>query len=78
VSQQPRQSEINVHDHITHHVANFAALIPLLSFSFNGPAILTFVSAALAIVWYCIIIGEKVYHWTRKRKTELAPPDTDD
>lgn len=58
--------------HATHHVANLATLLTaVLSLTLNGPAVLTYTSAALAIIWYVILIGEKIYQWTRKDKYDL-------
>ena len=60
---------MNWHDHAAHHAANIAAIvIPTLSFSLNGPAVLTYTTSVLGIVWYGLLIGEKIYHWTKRRK----------
>jgi len=60
------------------HVSNLAAVIPVISLALNWPVILTCTSAALAIVWYVILISEKIYHWTKKNKYDLEKLNSDD
>ena len=57
-----------VQDQVIHHAANTAAVtFPLMSLLLNAPQILTVVTAILGVIWYSILIGEKIYNW-RKRK----------
>jgi uncharacterized integral membrane protein len=57
-----------VQDHVIHHAANTAAVaFPLLTFWLNAPQILTITTAVLGVIWYCILIGEKVWSWRRKK-----------
>jgi hypothetical protein len=54
-------------DQVIHHSANAAAIvIPVMSSWLNGPLILTYLTGALGIIWYCILIGEKIIAWKRR------------
>jgi hypothetical protein len=62
-----------IHDHIfqdpvVHHGINAAAvLIPTVSFLLQAPPYLTVLLSLLGIVWYTILIAEKLISWLRKR-----------
>lgn len=57
-----------VQDQVVHHAANTAAVtFPLMSLWLNAPQILTVVTAVLGVVWYCILIGEKIYTWWKRK-----------
>jgi hypothetical protein len=59
---------VTTQDHVIHHAANAAAIvIPVMSSLLNGPMILTYLTGTLGVIWYCILIGEKIATW-RKRK----------
>ena len=60
-----------VQDHAIHHAANFAAItIPVLSDVLNAPRAWTNLTIFLGVVWYCILIGERVYSWYAKWKSK--------
>lgn len=56
-------------DATIHHAANTAAIIiPLMSISLHGPEILSYTTASLGIVWYAILIGERIASWISRRR----------
>jgi hypothetical protein len=57
-------------DQVIHHAANFAAItIPVVSFSLNGPEAFTYITSILGIIWYLILITERVVSWFKQKKT---------
>jgi len=57
-----------IQDHVIHHAANTAAVVfPIMSLWLNAPMILTIITGVLGVIWYCILIGEKIMAW-RNRK----------
>lgn len=51
-------------DAIAHHAANAAAVVfPVASVVLHLPEIVTVVVGILGIVWYAILIGEKIAGW---------------
>jgi hypothetical protein len=60
-------------DAVIHHSANAAAVtIPVLSAWLNAPVLLTVVTSILGIVWYCILIGEKVLAWKQRHDAQMS------
>jgi hypothetical protein len=59
----------DVQDHVIHHAANAAAItFPVMSVVLKAPYIFSFVTGFLGMVWYCILIGEKIAAWRQRRK----------
>lgn len=56
-------------DIAAHHAANAAAIIiPTMSFLLNAPQILTGLTAFLGVIWYAILIGEKLIGWVKQSR----------
>lgn len=67
-------------DHVIHHSANVAAVaFPLVSLWLHAPQAFTYLTSGLGVVWYSILIAEKItYHlqkW-RDRAKEPSGPST--
>lgn len=56
-------------DTAAHHAANVSAIaIPVISVSLNGPLILSYATGVLGVIWYLILIAERVNAWIQRRK----------
>ena len=56
-------------DVLAHHAANAAAVaFPVASVVLHLPEIVTVVVGILGIVWYGILIGEKIMGWVKQMK----------
>ncbi len=57
-----------VQDQVIHHSANAAAVtFPLMALWLNAPMIFSITTGVLGIIWYCILIGEKIAAWRRRK-----------
>lgn len=58
-----------IDDALAHHAANAAAVvIPVASVTFHLPEVITVLVGILGIIWYAILIGEKIARWRAQWK----------
>lgn len=58
---------MDVQDKVIHHSANLAAVtIPVMSAALHGPQILTYGTASAGLVWYAILITERLCFWLKR------------
>lgn len=66
----------NAQEAVIHHAANAAAIaIPTGAVVFNLPEWVAVVTGCLGIIWYSILILEKVSGWYRKWKHKDDVPE---
>lgn len=56
-------------ENATHHAINgVAAAAPVVSWVLQFPAAITVATSILVFVYYCILIGEKIFGWNWRKK----------
>lgn len=64
---------------VIHHAANAAAVaIPVGSVVFHLPEWVAVTAGILGIIWYLILIGEKITGWVMAHKRHEVPEDPRD
>jgi len=72
-------SQSHTQDVVVHHAANAAAVaIPVGSVVFHLPEWVAIVAGCLGIIWYMILIGEKISGWVVKARKRGVPEDPRD